>query len=303
MKLGFLSSILPDLTFEEVIDFAAETGYEAVELACWPSGKAERRYAGVTHIDCDDLDEEKVKYILDYCKDKNIVISALGYYPNNMDQDLEKRKIYNAHLLKVIDAAAKLGVNLVNTFIGRMIDKNVDDNLKILNSVWDPILDYANKRNVAIGIENCPMIFTYDEWPGGQNLGSSPHNLELIFKQLGDRNIGINYDPSHHIIQDMDYLLPFKQFRDKIYHLHLKDMKVDRDLLNQYGRMVPPNFYTIPKIPGHGDIDWYKFISAATEIGYKGCAIVEVEDRAYEGTLEDRLNSLRISYRYLRTLI
>lgn len=300
MKLGFLSSILPDLSFKEVIDFAAEVGYETVEVACWPSGKSERRYGGVTHIDVCNLTEEKISYIKKYCKEKNVSISALGYYPNNMDQDLEKREFYNNHLIKVIDAADKLGIGLVNTFIGRMTDRNLEDNINELNSVWDPILAHAEKRNIAIGIENCPMLFTYDEWPGGQNLGSSPHNFRLIFEKLKDKKIGINFDPSHHIIQDMEYEEFFKKFKDKIYHLHIKDMKIDREKLNEYGRLVPPNFYTIPKIPGHGDVDWSKFIRSAREIGYNGPVVVEIEDRSFENSLEDRLNALKISYRYMR---
>lgn len=303
MKLGFLSAILPDLSFEEVIDFAAETGYEAVEVACWPSGKAERRYGGVTHIDVDDLTDDRITKIKEYCKDNNIEISALAYYPNNMDEDLEKRAFYNNHLLKVIDAAKRLDIKLVNTFIGRMTNKNLEDNFSELGKVWKPILSYAEERGISIAIENCPMIFTYDEWPGGQNLGSSPHNFRRIFDQLGYKNIGINFDPSHHIIQDMEYEDFFYKFKDRIFHLHFKDMKVDRDKLNEYGRLVPPNFYTIPKIPGHGDVNWSRFIASALEVGFRGYAVVEIEDRDFEGSLEERLNSLRISYRYLRTLM
>ena len=303
MKLGFLSAILPDLTFEEVVDFASETGYEAIEVACWPHGKAERRYGGVTHIDVDNLTDDRIKEIKEYCSKNNIEISALAYYPNNMDEDLEKRSFYNEHLLKVIDAASRLGVNLVNTFIGRMTSKNLEKNFEELNKVWEPILSYANHKGIKIGIENCPMIFTYDEWPGGQNLGSSPYNFRRIFEQLDYENIGINFDPSHHIIQDMEYENFFHNFKDRIFHLHFKDMKIDKEKLNEYGRLVPPNYYTIPKIPGHGDVDWAKFISSASEIGFNGYAIVEIEDRSYEGSLDDRKNSLRISYRYLRTLM
>lgn len=158
MKIGFISSIFPDLSFEEVIDFASEQGFEAVEIACWPVGKAERRYAGVTHIDVDDLDENKVDEIKNYCRKKSVEISALAYYPNNLDGNLENRDKYNNHLLKVIEAAGKLGVKIVNTFIGRIQDKNLDDNLNILNDVWDPILDFAESKDIIIGIENCPMF-------------------------------------------------------------------------------------------------------------------------------------------------
>lgn len=304
MKLGFLSAILYDMSFEEVIDYASETGYEAVEIACWPTGKAERRYAGVTHIDVENLDESKIEYIKDYCKKKNVNISGLAYYPNNMDGDKEKRAYYNEHLLKVIDAADKLGVGLVNTFIGRDKDKNLEDNLTILKEVWPPILEYAEKKNVLIGIENCPMIFTYDEWPGGNNLASSAHNFRLILDKLGyPKNLGLNYDPSHHILQGMDYLKPFYEFKNRIFHLHIKDMKLDKNKLDDYGFFAPPNFYSIPKIPGHGEVNWAQFISSAMEVGFKGYACVEIEDRSFEDSKENRLKSLDISYRYLRNFI
>lgn len=303
MKLGFLTAILEELTLDEIIDFASEVGYEAIEVACWPTGKSIRRYGGVTHINVNNLTDEDVRHIKEKCEQKNIEISALGYYPNHMDQNLKNRKFYNDHLLKVIDAADRLNVSLVNTFIGRMTDKNLEDNLAIVNEVWDPILEYACNKGIKIGIENCPMLFTYDEWPGGQNLASSPHNIRLIFENLSNENIGINFDPSHHIIQDMEYEKFFHKFKDRIFHLHLKDMKIDIDKLNEYGRLAPPNFYTIPKIPGHGDINWSKFFSSATEIGYDGYAVVEIEDRSYERNLESRKNALEISYRYAKNFL
>lgn len=303
MKIGFVSAILAELSFEEVINFASEHDFECVELACWPMGKAERRYAGVTHIDVDDLSDEKVKYIQNYCKSKNVEISALAYYPNNMDVDLDKRKVYNSHLIKVINAASKLGVKNVNTFIGRMHNANLDDNLKILNEVWNPILKEAEEKDIKIGIENCPMFFTYDEWPAGQNLASSPHNWKLIFDQLDSEYLGLNYDPSHHILQGMDYLQPMLDFKEKLFHLHFKDITIDKNKLNEYGFLVPPNLYTVPKLPGHGDIDWGKFIATALDAGFKGYACIEIEDRNFEDTLENRKKSLVISLRYLRNFI
>ncbi|MDF9824842.1 sugar phosphate isomerase/epimerase [Breznakia sp. PF5-3] len=303
MKIGFVSSILADLTFEEVIDFAHEQAFEAVEIACWPVGKAERRYAGVTHIDVDTLDDTKIAYIQKYCKDRNVEISSLAYYPNNMDTDVEKRKYYNQHLLKVIDAASRLGVKNVTTFIGRMQDKNLEENLAELNTVWDPIIKAAEEKNILIGIENCPMYFTYDEWPAGQNLASSPYNWELIFDRLKSKNIGINYDPSHMILQSMDYLQPMLDFKDRLYHLHFKDLTLDQAKLDYYGYLVPPNMFTVPKIPGQGDIHWGKFITTALDAGFDGYACIEIEDRNFEGDLESRKQSLIISKRHLNNYI
>ena len=302
-KVGFLSAILEELSFEEVIDFASEHGFEAVEIACWPKGKAERRYGGVTHIDIAQLDDAKIAYIQDYCKRKNVEISALGYYPNNMDSNIEKRAVYNEHLKKLIVAAHKLGVKNVTTFIGRMHDKNLEDNLAILNRVWDPILQVAEDFDVRLCIENCPMYFTYDEWPSGQNLASSPYNWELIFEKLNSNNLGLNYDPSHMVLQNMDYLKPMIDFKHKMFHLHFKDLTIDKEKLNYYGCLVPPNLFTVPKLPGQGDINWSKFISTALDIGFDGYACIEVEDRNFEGSIENRKQSLLISKRYLNNFI
>lgn len=300
MKIGFVSAILPELSFEEVIDFASEEGFEAVEVACWPKGKAERRYAGVTHIDVDELTDERVEELIRYAESKNVEISALAYYPNNMDGDLEKRKVFNDHLLKLIEAAYKLRVKNVNTFIGKIQDKNINDNMKEIHKVWDPILKQAKKFDIKIGIENCPMFFTYDEWPEGQNIFSTPHNWKLILDELDSKYLGINYDPSHQILQGMDYVQPMLDFKDKLFHLHFKDITVVKEKLNEYGYFAPPNTFSVPKIPGHGDIDWGKFVAGAMDAGFKGYACIEIEDRNFEDSLTDRKNSLSISKRYLK---
>jgi len=174
IKLGFVSAILADQTFEQVISFAGEAGYACVEIMCWPVGKAERRYAGVTHIDVGGLSRKKIAKMQDLPKQKGVAISGLGYYPNALEADRTNASRYVAHLKKVIDAANKLGLRNVNTFIGRDHTGSIEDNFKRFKKVWPPIIRHAEKRGVKIGIENCPMFFTNDEWPGGKNLASSP---------------------------------------------------------------------------------------------------------------------------------
>lgn len=98
MKLGFVSAILDGWNFEEMIDTASEMGFSCVEVACWPCGKAERRYAGVSHINVDELTDEKAAEILAYCAKKGVEISSLAFYPNTMDADLEKRAANVEHL-------------------------------------------------------------------------------------------------------------------------------------------------------------------------------------------------------------
>lgn len=303
MKLGFVSAILADLSFEEVVDFASENGFSCIEIMCWPKGNAERRYAGVTHIDVTELDENSINYIKDYTKNKGIKISGLGYYPNPLDPDAEKRQFYIEHIKKVIRAANRLGIGNMNTFIGKDQSKTVEDNLKMFKEVWIPIVKYAEENNVKIGIENCPMFFTMDEWPGGKNLATTPAIWRKMFEEIPSDNLGLNYDPSHLLWQQMDYIRPIYEFKDRLFHVHIKDAKVYKDKLNEVGIMATPLEFHSPKLPGLGDIDWGRFISALTDIRYKGAVCIEVEDRAFEDTLEDRKKSVVLSKRYIDQFI
>ncbi|MGB8454898.1 MAG: sugar phosphate isomerase/epimerase [Anaerocolumna sp.] len=303
MKLGFVSAVLADYTFEEVINFAAEQGFECVEMACWPKGKAERRYAGVTHIDVDNLGDAEIEYIKQYCAGRKVEISSLAYYPNTMDGDLDKRTVYIDHLKKVILASAKLGVGMVTTFIGRDSAKNVNENFKIYEEVWPPIVQLAEENKVKIAIENCPMLFTDDEWPGGQNLATTPANWRKMFEIIPSKNLGLNYDPSHFVWQMIDYIKPLYEFKDRIYHVHYKDIKIFRDKLDDVGIMAAPLKFMSPKLPGLGDVNWGKYVSALTDIGYKGYTCIEIEDKAFEGSKEAIENSLKLSKRYLRQFV
>ena len=303
MKFGLLTAICEGMTFEEVVDFAAENNLECLEVACWPASGAKRRYAGVSHIDAANLTPEKAKEINDLCASKGIVISSLAYYPNTLDPDLEKRAMYVDHLHKLIDASALLGVNMVTTFIGRVPSKTVKENLEIAKEVWTPILAHAEEKGVRIGIENCPMWFTDDEWPGGQNIMCTPANWRKVFEILPSPNLGLNYDPSHFVWQQMDYIKPLYEFKDKIFHVHYKDIKVYKDRLADVGVMANPLEYMTPKLPGLGDVDWGKYVSALTDIGYNGCSVIEVEDKAFEENLDSAKRAVILSAKYLRNFV
>ena len=303
IKLGFVSAILADQTFEEVISFAAETGYSCVEIMCWPVGKAERRYAGVTHIDVAKLSGKRIDEIGALLKKKGVSISGLGYYPNPLEADKANAERYVRHIKKVIDAAKRLGLENVNTFIGRDHRKSVEANFRKFKKVWPGIVAHAEKRGVKIGIENCPMFFTDDEWPGGKNLASSPAIWRRMFEEIPSANFGLNYDPSHLVWQFIDYIRPIYEFKDRIFHVHIKDAKVLDDKLDDVGILATPLCFHRPKLPGLGDVDWGRFFSGLTDIGYDGCACVEVEDRSYEGSLETRKKSLIQSREYLKQFL
>lgn len=300
MQLGFVSAILPDLSLEDVLGTAAELGYDCVELMCWPVGKAERRYAGVTHIDVNDFDTNQVN---DLAAAKGISISSLGYYPNPLTPDSTESATAIEQIRNVIKASAALKVNRMTTFIGRDWTQSVDDNWPRFLEVWKPLIQLADDCGVNIGIENCPMSFTADEWPGGKNLATTPEIWRRMFNDIPNTNFGLNYDPSHMVWQHMDYLLPMKEFADRIFHVHAKDVRIDRDRLNDVGTMAFPNQYHTPKLPGMGEVNWGQFFSILGDTGYSGPVCVEVEDRAFEDTLESRRLALKQSVTYLRNFI
>lgn len=300
MQLGFVSAILPDLTLEEVLRFAAETGYDCVEVMCWPRGRAERRYAGVTHLDVVGFDASKADEVRALCRETGVAISALGYYPNPLAPDPAERQVYIDHIRAVVDAARILGLATVNTFVGRDPSRSIDDNWPVFREVWPPLVRYAAERGINIAIENCPMLFTDDEWPGGKNLAISPAIWRRMFAEIPDANFGLNYDPSHLIWQQMDEIRPIEQFASRLHHVHAKDARVNRARLDDAGILAVPLTYHTPKLPGLGDVRWGAFFAALTEAGYTGPVCVEVEDRAYEDSLEGRQRALRQSARYLR---
>jgi sugar phosphate isomerase/epimerase len=300
MQLGFVSAILPDFGLEEVMQFAADNGFDCVEVMCWPKGPAERRYAGVTHIDVAGFDAAAAEQVQALTHRTGVSISALGYYPNPLAPDPTEREAYHTHLRAVIDAARLLGISTVNTFVGRDPARSIDDNWPLFREVWPPLVRYAAERGINIGIENCPMLFTQDEWPGGKNLAISPAIWRRMFEEIPDANFGLNYDPSHMIWQQMDEIRPIEEFALRLFHVHAKDVRLDRRRLDEVGILAVPLAYHTPKLPGLGHVRWGAFFAALTDVGYRGAVCVEVEDRAYEGRLEDRKRALRQSATYLR---
>lgn len=296
MKLGFVSSILGHLGFDGVAAMAGKLGYGCVELACWPAAGAERRYAGVSHLDVDHLDTEHVRAV---CERHGVEISSLGFYPNILSPDLGKREAAVEHLRKLIVAGKRLGVGMVTTFIGRDQTRDLEENFALFEAIWPPIIAFAEENGVRVAIENCPMLFTRDEWPGGQNLASAPAVWRRMFEAIPSPCFGLNYDPSHFVWQMIDYIKPLYEFKDRIFHVHCKDIKLFRDKLADVGVMAYPLEYMAPKLPGLGDVDWGAFASALNDIGYDGHVCVEMEDRAFEQNEETIESGLALSKRYL----
>ena len=295
MQLGFVSAILGELPLKDVLAFASAEGFATVELMCWPIGAAERKYAGVTHVDVGTLTKAGAEDILSACTRHGVGISGLGYYPNMLDPDPAVADAAAAHFRKVVAAAPLLGLRTVTGFVGRDWTRSVDDNWPRFLQTWKPIVRLAEELGVRIGIENCPMLFTRDEWPGGKNLFTTPAIWRRAFADIGSASLGLNYDPSHFVLQDMDPLGPLAPFKDRLFHVHAKDVKIDRAALQEVGRFDLPLRWHQPRIPGYGDIDWGRFMGELQRIGYDGAVCIEVEDDTFGRSLEGRQQALRVA--------
>jgi sugar phosphate isomerase/epimerase len=301
MKLGFLTAAFPSLSLEQVARWAHESGFEALEIACWPSsGSEQRRYAGVSHIDVENLDAKRVRDVL---RRYNLEISSLAYYPNNLDPDRATREAANAHLRRVIEAAEKLEVGIVGTFIGRDQHRSIEQSLDDFKEVWPPIVRFAREHHVKVAIENCPMIFSLDEWPGGKNLAYSPAIWRRMFEIVPDDNFGLNLDPSHLVWQFIDYTRVVRDFAARIFHVHAKDLEVDREGLYQNGVMSLGMGWQVPRLPGLGEVRWDRFLSALYAAGYDWVVSIEHEDRKFEGDLELVQKGFLLARNTLRPLI
>ena len=299
MKIGLVSAILPDSTFEEVIDYAEKVGFKCVEVCCWPKGKAARRYAGITHINTDGLTKEKMNYYSDYAKKHHVEISSLGYYPNPLDANKEAAQVAVDHINDLIDVSAEMGINMVTTFIGRDKNKNVDENLQLFEKTWKPIIAHAEEKKVRIAIENCPMLYTENEWPGGNNLACSTFIWRKMFEIIPSNYFGLNFDPSHLYLTHASYTKPLYEFKDKIFHVHFKDIRIYQDKLDEYGVFAYPALWHSPKLPGLGGVNFAEFCSALNDIRYSGPACIEIEDKAFEGSADDVKRGIEQSFRFM----
>jgi sugar phosphate isomerase/epimerase len=304
VKLGFITAPFPDESLEDVADYAAAAGFEVLEICCWPAASGDtRRYAWTTHIDVETLDEAKAREILAMLERKGIGISALGYYPNNLHPDPEHRTSVNDHTAKVIRAAKLLGVSTVCTFVGRDPSRNLPANMAAFREVWPPLVELAEEQGVRIAIENCPMIFSYDEWPGGTNLAYSPAVWRELFEVIPSEAFGLNFDPSHLVWQMIDHERAIDEFASRLYHVHAKDMEIRREGLYEHGVLSLGMGWQVPRLPGLGEVRWDRFLGCLYRVGYDGPVVIEHEDRRFEGSDEAVKRGFAIARNALRPYV
>ncbi|MGX5801845.1 sugar phosphate isomerase/epimerase family protein [Bradyrhizobium sp. Arg314] len=302
MKLGLLTAPFPDTPLGEIVDWARSVGFEALEIACWPkTSGASRRYAGTSHIDV-DVPAAKAKDIAAELAGRGVTISGLGFYPNPLHPDRAHREAVIDHLKKVIVLASNMDVPLVNTFCGGDASKTVDANWEDARKVWPAIIAHAREHGVKLAFENCPMIFSYDEWPGGHNIAYSPYVWRRILEAWGG-DVGMNFDPSHLVWQMIDKERFIREFGKNMLHVHAKDLMIDHDGLYERGILSAGIGWQVPRMPGLGDIDWSRIFSGLYRAGYDGPVIIEHEDRRFEGTDEKVKRGFLLARDVLRPFI
>lgn len=284
MKLGLLTAPFPDQSLGEVADWAISVGFEALEIACWPkSSGASRRYAGTSHIDADGTSASQAKEIAASLSEKGVTVSGLGFYPNPLHPDAGHRQAVIDHLKKVVVLASRMGVTVVNTFCGGDASRTVDENWQEALKVWPEVIAHARDNGVKLAFENCPMIFSKDEWPGGHNIAYSPQVWRRILEAWGG-DVGMNFDPSHLVWQMIDQARFIREFGPHMLHVHAKDLMIDRDGLYERGILSAGMGWQVPRMPGLGDVDWSGFFAGLYRAGYDGPVIIEHEDRRFEGS-------------------
>ncbi|MEN3042760.1 MAG: sugar phosphate isomerase/epimerase [Fervidobacterium sp.] len=302
MKIGFLTVALNGMEVKQVIKWAGANGFEAIEVAVWPV-KNERDYSATT-INVDEISKEEIDEIRELLAKNGVIISSLAYYDNNLSANIEKRKFVNNHLIKVINLANELGVELVGTFIGRDNTKDVEGNLEEFEKVFKPIISYAESKSVKLMIENCPMI-GWEEKEKVGNIFYSPQIWREIFR-ITPNSFGLNFDPSHLYWLGIDIFNAVRDFSDRIFHVHAKDVEIDDKLLFEQGILgyYATNFHGKSwwtyRLPGFGEIDWERFIKELKKVGYDYVISIEHEDPVWFGDLEKCKKGLKIGLQNLK---
>jgi sugar phosphate isomerase/epimerase len=304
MKLGFLTACLPRQSLEQIADWAAAAGYEALEVAAWPA-LADRPFTAA-HLRAGSFDPDDAERVRALCGSRGLEISSIAYYDNNLHPDPAERAAIHAHLRACIETAALVGCPTVGTFVGRNPDRTVAENLREAERVFPPLVDHAGERGVKLIVENCVMEGWHpDGYPG--NLAYSPELWEWMF----DLGLYLNYDPSHLLWLGIDPLTAITPYTERILHAQAKDIEIFPDRRNRFGwpgRAVARDDpwdtgWWRYRVPGRGQVDWRGVISALAQGGYDGVISVELEDPVLGGS-EDQVHAgLEVAHRTLQPLL
>jgi sugar phosphate isomerase/epimerase len=272
MKLGFYTNYQKD-----TVAFAHKVGFRSMELSAWPE----------SYLNADKVTERRIAEVKKDLEDHNIKLSALGYYPNYLDPDKAKAEEACRYFYKVLELANRMEVGVVCTFAGRSPEKSVKENIPLFKEVFSRFCDEAEKRNLRIAIENCPMLDRF--YLRGENIAFSPEVWDEMFKVVPSKTLGIELDPSHMVWLGIDYIQSIYDYGDRIFHIHAKDMEINHKALERVGILGQCFGETVglghgwwrARTPGWGEVDWPKFLTALLEVNYSGNVDIEHEDDVF----------------------
>ena len=272
MKLGFYTNY-----DEKTVEFAHKVGFRSMELSAWPDSS----------LNADKMTDRRIVEVKKNLKEHDIEVSALGYYPNFLDPDEEKAEEAVRYFHRVLELANRMGVDVVCTFAGRDPDKSIKENIPLFEEVFTPFCAEAERRKIRIAIENCPIMDRFHL--RGENIAISPEVWDEMYKVVPSKALGIELDPSHMVWQGIDYIQAIYDYGDRIFHIHAKDMEINRRVLKRVGILGQAFGETVglghgwwrARLPGWGEIDWPKFITALIEVNYRGNIDIEHEDDVF----------------------
>ena len=260
MQVGILTAPFANEPLEHVIDFAAEAGFDCLEVVSGP---------GSRHIDSAKFRAKDAKKVRKQLDAAGLTFSSLVWYTNMTPPDADERKRTVKQMNKIVDIAADLGVSVVCTLAGMPLPGN--DKMATIESeakkAFGPLVKHAAKKGVKIALEN---------WYA-TNIQNLAH-WERLFELVPDDNFGLNFDPSHLLWQGIDHLHAVEAFADRIFHTHAKDTEVVEHKLRWVGNQARGWWRYV--IPGYGEIDWGTYIARLRRNGYNGVLSIEHEDGA-----------------------
>ncbi len=213
----------------------------------------------------------------------NIEISSISVFGNPMEHTPEAEETRKC-IRHAIDTAYLFGTKLVTGFTGREIGKSIPDNIARFKEIWAPIADYAAEKDVRFAFENCSMGGNWNT--GSYNIAHNPDAWNLMFEAVPASNIGLEWEPCHQMCQLIDPLPQIREWKERIFHIHGKDLTIRRDIIAKYGiRGNHP--WCRDRTPGFGDSNWTDIISELRAVGYQGNIDIEGwHDPVYRDELE-----------------
>lgn len=291
MKIGIYQSCFMNWELEKTFAWAKENGFYGIEVHGGPRYKFVNWKEQAEGKDTAGLAKLQEKYDMPII---GIMFGALPFL--SPDPDQRKEAVDNVEIL--IKAAAHAGIKVVSTFTGRDPMKTVEENLDLFEEVFPKVAEIAEKHNVFLALENCPM---YEFWPPVYNIAVSPFLWRELFNRVPSPALKLNVDPSHLVWQGIDYAQAVLDFKDRIVIAQAKDTEVLPNVLRNEGMLTMK--WWRHRIPGQGDVDWNKFITALYEIGYDGVLSIEHEDPIWTGTEEKVKKGLLLAKRHLENFI